>query len=148
MYIEVFVQQEFGRVRCKYRKIDNWLQNYLKRLLNIRFYGVVDWLPYLVNPNILWRRMHPSRMRTVRCSGCLGGYLLGGASFRRGVSPGGCVFVQRGVCLGDVSVQGCVYSSMQWGRLPPPPPLTNDCENITVNILARKLHAGDSNRLM
>ena len=58
----------------------------------------------------VWTRMHSSRMRTVRCSGCLG--------------RGGCV--GGGVCLGGAGVCLGVYTS--------PPPvnrITDRCKNIT-----------------
>ena len=48
-------------------------------------------------------RMHSSRMRTVRCSGRLGGVCLGG------VCPGLCVSLEWGVCPeGGVFLEGCL----------------------------------------
>ena len=44
--------------------------------------GLVETLEKKNNRLVIIRRMHSSRMRTVRCSGCLGG---GGVCPRRGV---------------------------------------------------------------
>ena len=59
--------------------------------------------------------MHSSRMRTVRCSGRLGGCLSGGYLPRGGgCLPRGCL--SRGyVCLGSVSAGGCLHRGVYLG---------------------------------
>ena len=75
----------------------------------------------------IWRlfetRMHSSKMRIARlltvCHIIRGGCLPRGA----GVSPRRCLSrgcLSKGCLPKGVSVQGCVYPSMQWGRHPPP----------------------------
>ena len=71
--------------------------------------------------------MHSSRMRTVRCSGCL---IWGGEVSARGASA------QGGVCLGGVCLGGrCLPGGVYLGGHTPPPLwtefLTHACENIT-----------------
>ena len=94
------------------------------------------------------RRMHSSRMRTVRYSGRLGGG-EGVGVCPGGVSAWGCL--PRGVCVsvclgsicpgGWVCLSGGVCPSMQWGRHHPRPPwtefLTHACKNITFPQLLR-----------
>ena len=108
--------------------------------------------------SIDWTRMHPSRMRTVRCNGCHGGWCLPGGGEWRWCLPGWwgvevvsaweCLPGGGGVCLevsaqGDVCPGGCMYPSMHWARGVSVPvhaeihiPLWTDfltyaCENIT-----------------
>ena len=68
--------------------------------------------------------MHSSRMRTVCCSGCLGG---GGSVQGGAVCPGGVCL--EGVYTQGVSAQG-VYTPLDPEAneyfLPPPPPEQND----------------------
>ena len=79
--------------------------------------------------------MHSSRMRTVRCSGRLGGDLPRGVSSRGCVCPGedGVCPGEDGVCPGEDGVYpgedgvcpGLVYTSPTVDRI------TDACENIT-----------------
>ena len=84
-------------------------------------------------------RMHSSRMRTVCSSSRL---------FGVGVCP------ERGVCLGVSSrgclpIGGCVYSSMHWGRHPPPVDrMTDRCKNITFPQLRLRTVIKTSNPLL
>ena len=80
---------------------------------------------FLVCHNIfLTKRMHSSRMRTVRCSGRPGGMSAQGC-----VSAGGVVCLPVGVCPG-----GCLPAS----NPPPVDRMTDTCENITLP----QLHCG------
>ena len=75
--------------------------------------------------------MHSSRMRTVHCSGRLGGCLLR----EGGVCPGRVVFAQRGVCLGGCLPRGCLPG----GVCPDPLPvneITDRCKNISATTVA------------
>ena len=86
-------------------------------------------------------RMHSSRMRTVRYSGCWGR----GCVFQHALGGGVCVsqHAQGGVCPGGCLSEGCLPRGVSvqesglsaLGGCPPPPPvnrITNGCEDITL----------------
>ena len=106
------------------------------------FLAVIFWTVFVYRfvMRVLFNiRMHSSRMRTVRRSGCPGGGCPGG------VCPGVCVCVsgggvsRRGFCPGYVSREGAVCVSREGGvqgvsatHTPPPVnKITDACENIT-----------------